>query len=409
MADRFRIQNNLETLRDFSAPGEEGTTRLSYTPAYRQAVDYLKKEMEAAGLQTWEDGVGNVYGELKGTDETAPVILSGSHLDTVRCSGYFDGQAGIVCALEAARMLKESGKPLRSSFQVLATIMEEGARFPNLTGSRYIAGENGEAQLDTLRDQDGVTLREAIRQCGFSGNLEMTCRKADSIKAFLELHLEQGIRLESTHTDLGIVETIYGCRWFTVAVNGATSHPSTPMNLRKDAGIAACTLISELAALVEEHYPNRATVTFGKFENHPNEINAVPGRTVFSVDFRSGKPEILNELEALLKEKLKAMESRFRVKTELTLYSDVPPTPCCAEFSKILEEQAAALHFSTLRMDSGAGHDAMIFAKHWPAAMIFVPSHNGLTHCPKEWTDYGNLAKGADVLCAAIRQIDKLD
>ena len=167
MADRFRIQNNLETLRDFSAPGEEGTTRLSYTPAYLQAVDYLKKEMEAAGLRTWEDGVGNVYGELKGTDETAPVILSGSHLDTVRCSGYFDGQAGIVCALEAARMLKESGKPLRSSFQVLATIMEEGARFPNLTGSRYIAGENGEAQLDTLRDQDGVTLREAIRQCGF--------------------------------------------------------------------------------------------------------------------------------------------------------------------------------------------------------------------------------------------------
>ena len=123
MADRFRIQNNLETLRDFSAPGEEGTTRLSYTPAYLQAVDYLKKEMEAAGLRTWEDGVGNVYGELKGTDETAPVILSGSHLDTVRCSGYFDGQAGIVCALEAARMLKESGKPLRSSFQVLATIM----------------------------------------------------------------------------------------------------------------------------------------------------------------------------------------------------------------------------------------------------------------------------------------------
>lgn len=409
MADLTRIQKNLEMLRDFSAESEEGTTRLSYTPAYRQAVDYLKMEMEAAGLRTWEDGVGNVYGELKGNDDSAPVIISGSHLDTVSCSGYFDGQAGIICALEAARMLKESGKPLRSSFQVLATIMEEGARFPNLTGSRYIIGENGEAELDTFRDKDGITLREALRSCGFSGDLQNTCRKTESVKAFLELHLEQGIRLESTHTDLGIVETIYGCRWFTVTVNGETSHPSTPMDLRKDAGIAACTLISKLAAEVTERYQNKATVTFGKFENHPNEINAVPGRTVFSVDFRSGKSEILNELEALLKKKLGIMESQFRVHAELVLYSDVPPTPCCAEYSRIMEEQAKALKTSTLRMDSGAGHDAMIFAKRWPAAMIFVPSHNGVTHCPEEWTDYESLCRGADVLCAAVREIDKLD
>lgn len=184
MADRFRIQNNLETLRDFSAPGEEGTTRLSYTPAYRQAVDYLKKEMEAAGLQDLGRWRRQRLWRLKGTDETAPVILSGFPTSIPSAVPVISTVAGIVCALEAARMLKESGKPLRSSFQVLATIMEEGARFPNLTGSRYIAGENGEAQLDTLRDQDGVTLREAIRQCGFSGDLEKTCRKAESIKAF---------------------------------------------------------------------------------------------------------------------------------------------------------------------------------------------------------------------------------
>ncbi len=408
MANAKRIQKDLEALRDISAGSGEGTTRLSYTPAYRKGVEYLKEQMRAFGLIPHEDGVGNLYGDLMGQNPDAPKIISGSHLDTVHCSGYFDGQAGIICALEAARMLKESGEPLHSTFQVMATIMEEGARFPSLGGSRFAIGEHTEETMENTFDMDGVKLGDAIREYGLTGNLEETRRRPEDAKAFLELHMEQGLKLDQTGTDLGIVETIYGSRWFILTCHGATSHPSTPMDIRKDTALAAYKLITNIADIVARDYAGKATVTSGKMTLYPNDINAIPSRSQFSIDFRSGKLEHLDALETLMREQVRLIEKAYRVRFDIALHSAAPPTDNNPVLSKILEDSAEELGYSHMRMDSGAGHDAMIFAKIWNIAMLFVPSRGGYTHCRQEWTDYENLAKGADVLYHAVRKIDKL-
>ena len=204
MADVKRIERDLETLYRISAPCEEGCTRLSYTPAYRQAVDYLRGRMEEAGMQVREDGIGTLYGLLPGRNPDAPKIVTGSHLDTVRCAGAFDGPAGIVCSLEAARMLRERGEPLESGLEVVATIMEDGGRYPGTTGSRFMAGIYGEEDLTRLKDDDGLPLIEAMKAYGLSGSIEGVRRRPEEAKAFLELHMEQASKLESTHTDIGV-------------------------------------------------------------------------------------------------------------------------------------------------------------------------------------------------------------
>ena len=245
MANAERMEAQLKALSLISEQGEEGTTRLSYTPEYRKGADYIKKLMEEAGLTVREDAAGSVWGLLPGTDPDAPKLISGSHLDTVRCSGFYDGQAGIICALEAARMIKESGKPLKGDFEVVAIPMEEGARFPNLTGSKLAAGVLKEADLDLVKDTEGTTLREAmLSYLGLTGKLDGVDRSKEKVKAFIELHMEQGTLLEDEGIDLGVVDGIFGCYWKTITVRGEVSHPSTPMAKRKDAGLAACRIVS---------------------------------------------------------------------------------------------------------------------------------------------------------------------
>ena len=233
MADAKRIYDRLKTLSAFSEKNEEGTTRLSYTPEYRRAADYVKAQMEEVGLQVREDAAGIIWGRLPGTDPNAPKILSGSHLDTVRCSGFYDGQAGIICALEAAQMIQESGIQLKRDFEVAAIPMEEGARFPNLSGSKLTAGLLKEKDLDQLRDTEGITLRQAMQSYGLPGRLDGVDRSGEPVKAFLELHMEQGPILEEEGLDVGVVESIFGCYWKTITVRGEVSHPSTPMERRK--------------------------------------------------------------------------------------------------------------------------------------------------------------------------------
>ncbi|MDD2956615.1 MAG: M20 family metallo-hydrolase [Oscillospiraceae bacterium] len=407
MADAKRIQRDLEALRDFSAPGGEGTTRLSYTPAFRKAADYVLEQMRACALEAREDGVGNLYGLRRGLDPAAPKILSGSHLDTVRCSGYFDGQAGIVCALEVARMLEENGVRLRRGFEAVATVMEEGARFKNLGGSKLAMGVWGEAELDGMQDDDGITLREALRAYGLSGNLACVCRRDEPVRAFLEVHMEQGSRLEREGIDLGVVEKIFGCRWFTLTVKGVTAHPSTPMDQRRDAALASVSLISHMARITAEQYAGRATLTVGRMSLYPGEINAIPSRAVFSMDFRSGQESCFEELDGILERECRRTEQEYGVQAQCELYTYTPPTPCAREIVTALEAAAEKSGSSALRMDSGAGHDAMIFALGWPVGMLFLPSRRGLTHCKEEWTDYENVARGADALYKAVLALDR--
>lgn len=407
MANVERIRKDIETLRGYTEACEEGTTRLSYTPSYREGVDYLKEEMKKYGILPREDNIGMLYGSVPGSDPDAPHILSGSHLDTVRCSGAFDGQAGIICALEAARMLVESRKPLSSTFEVIATVMEDGARFPSLAGSRLVAGELGDDFLDQAKDDDGITLRKAMKTYGLPGTLDGVCRKGEPAKAFLELHMEQGLKLENSHTDIGVVETIFGNRWFMITAHGAASHPSTPMDVRRDTALASFKLVTRMADLAAAEYAGKATVTCGKMALHPDVINAVPSRAVFSVDFRSGDSRYIKELTQIMNDMMEQIGREYRVTFDAEIVVDHAPTPTSPKIRKVFDGAIAKCGYSSMHLDSGAGHDAQAFSTLWDMGMIFIPSRGGLTHCPEEFTDYENLAKGADVLYEAIRAIDR--
>lgn len=406
MADAKRIEQDIQALYAISAPCEEGCTRLSYTPAYREAVEYLKARMTEAGLDVREDNIGTLYGVVEGTNPAAGKIVSGSHLDTVRCAGAFDGMAGIVCALEAARMLKESGSPLESAFEVVATIMEDGARYPGTTGSRFMVGIYGEEELTRLKDDDGIPLIDAMKAYGLSGSIEGVCRKGENAKAFLELHMEQATKLEKTGTDIGVVRTINGNAWFKITLGGRTDHPSTPHDIRRDTAFAAFRLLTRLEERIAQEHAGKITVTCGKMALHPNVLNAVPGRAVFTVDFRSPDQKRIDAMTEFLRAETARVGQEYDVESEVEFLKGTPPVENSPNVIDAFERAVKKLGYSSMPMDSGAGHDAMFLRRIWDAGLIFVPSRNGVTHCPEEFTEYGNLAKGADVLLEAARIID---
>lgn len=407
MADMMRIQSDIERLKTISEPCDAGTTRIGFTQTYRQGADFFKSRMEEAGLAVREDRAGNVYGRLEGTGKQLPVILSGSHLDTVRCAGAFDGIAGAVCALEAARMIKENGISLRHSFEVIGTMEEEGTRFGQvLLGSQFITGVFGESSLDTIRDSEGITLRE-ISHAYLPANVCRAYRETEEILAFLELHDEQGPVLESENIDIGIVENIVAISWLTVTVTGFAGHAGTvPMPLRQDAATGACRLVNYIASHTARHYADSATATVGKLELLPGSSNCIPSKCVFTVDLRSGKMSNINELAAFIQEKAKEVAKEYNLDIEVHMDSRKDPIEMDGQLRGMIQESCERLGYSCRNMNSGAGHDAMIFSARWPAAMVFVPCIKGITHNPEEYVFPEALVKGTDVLYQTILALD---
>lgn len=407
MADTKRIQENLETLKKMSAPCAGGTTRYSYTPSYREAADYVINIMKEAGLEPHEDNVGNIFGLRRGKNPNAPKIISGSHLDTVGCGGYFDGQAGIICALEAARLMNETNTELESDYEVVATIMEEGARFKNLGGSKFIMGVNTEQDLDSQLDQDNISLRQAITEYGLTPDLSTVCRREEKVKAFLEVHIEQNARLENAGNDMGIVDRIWGCHWFSLKIHGISDHSSTPMEERHDPMHAAAKLIAHMSDFITYDMAGKATLTVGRMSLIPNEINVIPCEADFSMDFRSGRMEYFEQIKEKLAQEVHNIEQEYRVHIDLELYTYTPPIQNDPSIIQALDDSLKESGLKYMHMDSRPGHDAMVFGMYWPTGMLFLPSHLGLTHCKDEWTDYEYVAKGADILFETIKKLDK--
>lgn len=409
MANLKRIQTDIELLKTISERPfvEAGITRIGFTQTYRLGADLFKQCMEKAGLTVREDSVGNVYGRLEGTAPNLPAILSGSHLDTVRCAGAYDGVAGAICALEVARMLREKEIFLMHPYEVIGTIEEEGTRFGQvLTGSQFIAGVFGDKDLDRIKDPDGDTLREILK----SYLPPETCpayRQTEEILAVLELHDEQGPVLETENIDIGIVEGIVAISWLTVSVTGFAGHAGTvPMRLRQDAAIGACRLIDSIARHTTECYACDATATIGKIELLPGSSNCIPSKCVFTVDLRSGKKSKVNELIAFIQERAKEIEKECQVNIQIRVDSNKDPVAMDEKLRGLLRKSCEQLGYSYRDMNSGAGHDAMVFSTRWPTAMLFVPCVKGVTHNPEEYVSPEALVKGTDVLFQTIVALD---
>lgn len=401
-----RVINDIETLATFNATPGVGVTRLSFTKEDKLAREYIKKEMEKIGLKVWEDGYSNLFGRREGKNPDAPVIIIGSHFDSVINGGTFDGVAGLVSALEIMRIFEENKVDNYYPIEIVAMNDEEGVRFgTGISNSRAMAGLIQEEELDNAKDRDGITLRQAMENFGIIPDLNNAKRKEGSIKAFIELHIEQGPILEYSKKDIGIVETIVGLDRYDVKIKGKSGHAgTTPMANRKDALIAASQFILAINRIVKKI--GEGTVgTVGELSLLPNASNVIPGYVELSVDIRSTNEENIQKAYIGMLEEIKAIEEENNLEVELIKSLYIPPVDMSEEIINITEVIAEKLGHSYMRMNSGAGHDAMVMAKIAPTSLIFVPSKNGLSHHPEEWTDYEDLNKGIELMLNTVLEL----
>jgi len=396
-----RIAADIAALAAITDPGQPWTRR-AFSPRFDEGRAWLAKRFAEAGLSVSTDAGGNLLGTCKGTG-TCGTICLGSHSDTVPDGGRFDGVAGVIVALEVARMLSERGISLRHDLVVADFLAEEVSVFGvSCIGSRAMAGVRPPEWL-TLTHQ-GRTLEQALRDVG--GDAAASAQRTD-IKAFFELHIEQGPVLETNRIDLGLVTAIAGITRVEVIFTGRPDHAGTaPMVLRADALVAAARLVTAIEAKAREEATKGAhfTATVGEFSITPGAANVVPGGARLLIDARAVEraqmDAFLGWLDAELKTQPEGITAQSRV------LSDNRPTPMDEGLIARLETAAERCGASHLRMASGAGHDAAFIARIAPAAMIFVPCREGRSHCPEEWAETTDIALGAEVMAEAVLAFD---
>jgi hydantoinase/carbamoylase family amidase len=400
-----RIGRDIETLSGAEyTRSREAIRRYAYTPEYRNTLDYFVRELEAVGFECHEDPIGNLVARNRPAGER--VFGIGSHCDSNRNGGKYDGTMGVVAALEVCRLNKELG--LNLPLQVISFLEEEGSGFGQmLLGSRIVAGRVTEEELRSFRAvDDGRTFFEHAKEAGYEPERWRECaRILDDLIGWIELHIEQARVLEDTGNRLGIVDAIAGYVHGDIAVRGRSDHAgATPMNLRSDAGLVMAESMLELERLARE--AGRGTVgTVGEVELEPNLINAVPGRARFSLDIRGVDEEafrgVARDIEAFARE---AAEGRG-ASAEYSERQSLSVTPLDERVVGALEEAAKESGEPYLRMPSGAAHDTMCVADRVPSAMVFVPCEGGVSHSPEEKADPKDAALGAAVMLSAIRRL----
>ncbi|WP_312357469.1 Zn-dependent hydrolase [Agrobacterium sp.] len=397
------IETDLDALAQITDP-ERPWTRRAFSPRFDEGRDYLRRRFLGEGLNVWTDAGGNLIGRREGIEPQVGTIMLGSHSDTVPDGGRFDGVAGVVVALEVARILSRRGVALRHNLAVVDFLAEEVSIFGvSCIGSRAMAGVLPQDWLKRI--SDGRDLATAIRDVG--GKPEsLEAPLADDLKVFLELHIEQGPVLEREKIALGVVTTIVGINRVEIEVTGRPDHAgTTPMGLRADALVAAARIVSEIERYATELSggPGHFTATVGEFEISPNAANVVPGRVRMLVDIRAERAE---DKEAFVSW-LTGLDADGGNTIEARLISANPGVQMDDGLQEMLAKAADRLDTRYRKMVSGAGHDAAFMARLCPSAMLFVPCRGGRSHCPEEWADAADLALAAEVLANTIMELDR--
>lgn len=404
-----RLRQSFEELARFTEKGE-GINRLAYTKTEREARDFLIKQFKLAGLKVRTDYAGNVIARREGRFPDLPVVATGSHIDSVYVAGEFDGTAGVLVALEVMRSLADEGVETDHPLEAIIFACEESARFGASTlGSKAMSGRLDPAYTRSLTDKHGITLMQAFEENGLDlEEVHLAMRFQDEIKAFVELHVEQGPVLERQGKAIGVVSAIAAPIRFHVHVGGTADHSgTTPMDYRHDAllGGAEIALAVEKAALEEVEHGTVGTV--GVFSIQPGAMNVVPGAADLYVDIRGtdrdSRQRVVAALESAVNDVAKARGLDIWM-DELSSEEPVQmDSQLVAELKAICEEQGV----SWLEMPSGAGHDSMNMASLCPTGMIFVPSKDGISHNPAEYTSMEQLMAGAEILRAFMLKQSK--
>ncbi len=404
-----RYWDLLMQLAEITDP-EKPYTRRSFTDLFLDGRKWLTEQMQAAGLKTHIDVAGNLIGTLKGKNANGKYVVIGSHSDTVPSGGRFDGIAGVIAALECVLSWRERGVTLNHDIQIIDFLAEEPSEWGiSCVGSRGISGFLDDKLKNTCHPNTGETLADAIKRMGGSPD---NLVKRDDIDAFFELHIEQGRVLESEQLDVGIVTGIVGIIRLEVVLRGQSNHAgTTPMPIRQDALTTAASIISyaaDLAKRMDSDSDDYLVATCGQVFVTPNASNVVPGEVKLVFDIRSDNKALMEDFVGKLHDFSEAQSKANHITlTNWQRLTDTTPVNSDAALMQHLDDACEQQKVSYQRMPSGAGHDAAFMAHLAPMAMVFVPSLEGKSHCPEEWTDKTALGKGVSVLAEAIEAYDK--
>jgi N-carbamoyl-L-amino-acid hydrolase len=396
--NRERLLASLDALGRIGATPGGGLTRPALGDEDRRARDQMVAWMREAGLRVTVDRMGNIFGERPGAEALPPVMM-GSHVDSVPTGGKYDGQLGVLCALEAIRSLDDARARTRHPVTLVIFTNEEGARFqPAMLASGVMAGKIPLEDAYNARDRDGVRLVDELERIGYLGPEPCAPRP---LRAYLELHIEQGPVLEEAGCSVGVVEGIVGIAWSRLTLTGVQDHAGpTPMRSRRDALVAAAEVVRAVRAIPPQVCP-AMVATVGRLDVRPNITNAIPGRVSLSIDLRDPEDEHLTRALALVDRAVRDAAAMEGVRAELEHYWRVPPTPFHPEVVAAVERAARSTGCRFRRILSGAGHDAQYMAAIAPAGMIFVPSRSGRSHSEEEFTPMDDIEHGANTLLRA--------
>ena len=404
------LVNNRRLMRDLNAIGRIGignrgaVTRLVFSIKELRSRQVLIHLMRRAGLTVRIDAIGNIFGRFEGSDPRAPAVLAGSHLDTVIHGGKYDGPVGVIGALEAVRTISENKIHVSSPLEVVCFVGEESSRFGFSTlGSSLAAGEVRADDLTHAVDPQGTKLENVLASLGITRrNLKSMRRDPKTLKAYLELHIEQGPILEAKGKRIGLVTSIAAPSRFRIILKGRADHSgTTPMNMRKDALVASAQLIEYIEKICRQYASmekGRVVGTVGAIKVEPGVINAVPGRAELAVDIRGASAQSKNRVARQVKQQARVIAKKRGIGVEVLTIREEDPVPLDKRLLRLTRELCDEKQINYEIMPSGAGHDAMQMAKITPAAMIFVPSKRGISHNPLEWTDPKDIALGTQLL-----------
>jgi len=400
--DIDRLLRRLSDLAQMGAAPDGGVRRLALTEADKLGRDVLVDWLKASGLTVSIDQVGNILGLRPGAAsgrDLAPVLI-GSHLDTVETGGRYDGSYGVLAALEVLQTLNDHQVQTGPPVALIAFTGEEGSRFaPDMLGSQVFCGQLSVEAAWAAQGFDGCLFGDELRRIGYAGDQPPGQVRP---QAYVELHIEQGPVLDQLDLPIGAVEAVTGITWLEVTFSGQANHAgTTPMDARRDAGVAAARLITAARAVALSLGAGQRA-TCGRIAFSPDAINVIPSQAVLTVDLRNEDAQRLQQAEAPLVQEIKRIEAQEGVSASLRSLVRVAPARFDPALVTTIEQSAASLGYASRRMTSGAGHDAQIMARLCPAAMIFIPSRGGVSHNPAEYSTEQALEAGANVLLHTV-------
>lgn len=403
--NRRRLRRRLEEISRFGSTGDGGIDRPAYGDADIAAREYVRTVMREAGLEPSVDAAGNILGRRPGAESGLPPLMAGSHIDSVPNGGRFDGPLGVLAAVEAAQRLREIGVETRHPLEIVVFSNEEDGK----VGSRALAGEVTREELDRTTNS-GYTIRQGLERIG--GDPERVTgigRSRGDVAAFLELHPEQGAILVDGDLDIGVVQGIVGIKRWQVTITGEANHAgTTPMDQRSDALVAAARFVDTVHRRARS-MEGRQVATVGRISAHPGAANVIPGRVEHTLEIRDLEMAKIDRVFDLLREEATDIAAGTGTEFEFSHYYTTHSAPTDPRLRDIVEEAARSRDLSTLRMPSGAGHDAQSIAQFAPVGMIFVPSVGGISHSPDELTRPEDVVDGGDVMLGALRAADGRD